>query len=374
MLRAISEFDLIHLARTGQRDLALSLIAKAQAAGRNCFRVFTRCYNLFDLRGDQPGYWDAVTWLYTQLTDAGCYLNPVFIVDRVRKTESGEWVTMLDDGQTDVWVAAWRDWCRGKAGVLPALVNEPEQPWQGYSGPTDARLLRYASECTAAWGHKDFIIGAAADGDDPDASKETIRLSVEVAKYVNIIVLHSSRKGGANVTDGNLRRWINHLEGFVDVIAHCREVNPHAHGYHEEPMGHASVQHVPIAPGRTYEREYDAACALAGAATSEFCGLSYCYHYIRSQDAGTPGLKEVGEVLTRFPGGGQYYNDHWTGSPSDGFTWEGGKVRHYGYGGGKFGDLAYGTVKGVVHWRSGYVPGTPVIDLDNVTIWDGHWA
>lgn len=375
VLRAISEFDFIHLARTGQRDLVTSLIAKGQAHGRNAFRVFTRCYNLFPLDGTQPGYWDAVNWVYETLTNAGCYFNPVFIVDRRRQAENGEWITLLSDADTDAWVATWRDWCRGKAGVLPALVNEPEQPWQGYSGPTDARLIRYAEDCAAAWGHKDFILGAAPDGNDPDASKETIALSKEVARYVNFIVLHSSRQGGANVQpDGRLRRWIDHLEGFVDVIDACRSVNPHAHGFHEEPMGHASVQHVPIGPGKTYEREYDPECALAAAATSEFCGLSYCYHYIRQQDAGTPGIDLIGAALTRFPGGGEYFNDHWTGSPSDGFTWEGGKVRHYDYGGGRFGDLAYGTKKGTVNWRSGYDPGTPVVDLPKITIWDGHWA
>jgi hypothetical protein len=179
-------------------------------------------------------------------------------------------------------------------------------------------------------GHKDFVIGAAADGDTVDASEETVRLCVEVSKHCNFPATHSSRKGGATPegTDGRIRRWVDHLEAAYDITLECRKVNPDIRFYQEESMGHASQQYVPIGNGRTYEREYDPECALMAAVTSETAEQIYCYHYISQQDDGTPGLELIGQVLSRYPADWTYKNDSWGGSPSHGFSGGEGKVRH----------------------------------------------
>lgn len=222
-------------------------------------------------------------------------------------------------------------------------------------------------------GHQDFILGAAADGDNPDASKETIALSRKVAEHVNLIVLHNSRMGGTDPEpgeDGRLRRWIDHLEGFTEVVAECRKVNDRAHGYHEEATGHASVQN-PSGPGGSYRgREYVADCAVAGNFAAEFCELSYCYHRIRQQDAGTPGLDAIAAVAAHVPAGWIYRNDSWPGSATHGFTWKGGKVRCYLQPDGPHGFvLAYGKTKGTVTWANGYQPTAVLYDGPNATIW-----
>lgn len=370
-----SDFDLIQLAVTGQHDLASSIVADAQSHGVNGCRVFTRCENLFKLDGTMSGYWDAVEFVRKTLNDAGIYFVPVFIVDRYKEVD-GHMVELMGDPATDAWVATWCDWCDNKDGVIPSLVNEPEQKWQGYDGPTDSRLTRYADDCASAWGHRDFILGAAPDGDDPDASAETIEQSRDVAHFVNLIVLHSSRKGGAS-PDGSerIRRWVDHLEGFVDVIRECRKVNPHSHGVHEEPMGHASVQHVQIGGGRTYEREYDPQMAIAGALTSVACGLTYCYHRIRTQDAGQPGIADIARILRDWPAGWTYLNDSWAGSPTHGWDWHGGKCRSY-VAAPNARTFVYGfpdKKTGKITWQNGYEPEMPPqYDGSEITVYKAH--
>lgn len=363
-----SDFDLIYLAATGQRELALQVIADGVQHGVNAFRVFTRCWNLFPLSDRTEGYWDAADWVADTLERAGCYLLPVVILDRFRKDAQGQWVTLLDDAATDQWFEAWTDRYKGRAGIVWSIVNEPEQPWQGYDGPTDPRLLAFADRLAAKLGHRDFIIGAAPDGDDPDASQETIEASVILARYANLIALHSSRKGGYfPEPGGRWRRWIDHLEGLVDVIAACRKVNRRAHGVHEEPAGHASQESVPLPGGGVYHREWEHEAALAGALTAVFCGLTYCYHRIRHQDAGQPGLDLIGAILAQVPAGWEYLNDSWAGAPTRGFDGPHGeerpegKVRHFVRpGGGAAWSLGY-TTEGVprVAWANGYSPAPP---------------
>lgn len=362
--------------------MVVALIAHARKNRRPTVRVFARCWNLFQLDGRDPGYDDAWDFVRDECKRQGVYFSPVIFVDNykeVAKPGGGtEMVPLITIEEQD----AWFDKLTTRADVrdpvyLWSIVNEPEQKWQGFKDAVDPRLLRYADLLAERLGHRDFIIGAAPDGDDPDASKDTIEQSVMLAQHCNIVTLHSSRKDGYfPVPGGRWRRWIDHLESFSDVIAACRKVNRRTHGYHEEPPGHASVESVPI-PGGVYHREWDPEAALAGALTAEFTGMGYCYHRIRSQDPGTPGLNLIAAVVADVPAGWGYLNDSWAGSPSRGFTDSAGskvegKVRHYVRpGGGEARTLAYSnTGVPTVAWANGYTPQVPPLyDGQKVAVW-----
>lgn len=351
--------------------------------GRTVVRVFLRAKNLFDLHHEQAGYWAAVQRCLLLGAEYGVYVQLVIFCDAQEEfVLTAEERASLDERMRKLLARQRRrayfdevlrtvdSWGATLDVILWSLSNEPYQ--NGFSGPLDPELLEYAEDLAHFLSHRDFIIGDARDGDDPDASKETLAESQEIAKRCNIVVLHSSRKGDANPEPGNrLRRWIDHLEGFYDIVLECRKINPRVVGYHEEAMGHASVKEVPLPNGRVYQREYDPQCALAGALTSESAGIAYCYHRIATQDAGTPGLDLIARALATYPVGWHYLNDSWAGSPSHGFTWKAGKVRHYvSPDGTEARTLAYGEVKGDVTWANGFAPEQPpVIDLEHVTVW-----
>ena len=120
-------------------------------------------------------------------------------------------------------------------------------------------------------------------------------------------------------------------------------------------MGHAAIQYVPI-PGRNpYEREWDPDVAIAGGLTSRLAGLLYVYHRIAAQNAGTPGLEQLGALIAQIPAGPEcsYRNDSWIDAPSRGFSWNQ-KVRHWVCGDRAW-TLAYGLDKtGTVNWVNGW--------------------
>lgn len=302
--------------------------------------------NLCELNEHQPGYWEAADRLYELAVEYGFYVNIVVLVD----------VNDVSDSERESFLHSWVERYGKHQATILSLTNEPYQ--NGFEDVLDDRLIDYAGWVRDFLGHRDFIIGDAKDGDDLDASKETTEQSIEVARHVNIIVLHNSRMGGCEVQpDGRLRRYIDHLEGFYDIMREVHKVNRGACGFHEESMGHASQRWVPLGNGKTYEREYDPDCAVAAALTSEFAELAYCYHYISEQDDGTPGLEDIGRILQHFPAGWQYRNDSWAGSCTRGMTWVGGKARSYCQTDGpNAGQLGYGTNNGDVTWANGYSP------------------
>ncbi len=294
--------------------------------------------NLCDLHGDLSGYWPAVERTKQLCNEVGAYANFVIGVDLNGWTHAQMWQ----------WYETWKVRYGKDPGVLLSLFNEPYQ--NGVKDATDPFVLEMARDLAAYCGHKDFIIGDARDGDNPDASKETIEQSKKLAEYTNMLVLHNSRLGGAQVApDGRLRRYLDHLEGFFDVIAETHKVNPNTVGIHEEPYGQASERWVPI-PGRSpYEREADWQCATIAAVSSELCGLYYCYHYVSEQNDGTPGLDVIGKLLSGFvlTPNDVYRNDSWSGSATSGFSWRGGKCRSNVNGiDGRV--IVYGTDKGSV--------------------------
>jgi hypothetical protein len=349
-VRGISEFSFVHLARTGREAELIRRRDRASGTGgRNLARVFARAVNLFDLDARQAGYLDAVDRALTLNAEAGMYTELVVGVDAHGLTAA----------ERRAFLVALLDAFGGRPEVLWQLSNEP---WQnGWSGTDDPELLALAELTASILGHRDFSIGDPRDGDTVDASAATVEAAARLAQYCNVIPIHSSRKGGATSEPDRWRRWIDHLEGFFDIVEAARRLNPDVVGVHGEPMGHASQQWVPLANGRTYEREYDPEVALAAAATSAAIGVPYVYHYISEQDDGTPGLDLLGRYLSDVPvgPGWRYQNDSWPDAATRGFTWTGGKVRTWTNGARAL-VLAYGLTKGELTWANGFQPVAPV--------------
>ena len=342
----LAEFDLIHLARTGQREVATARLDDALRAQVKILRVFATAERLFMLTPTMVGYDDALRWLLGEMTARGIYMEfSVF--------QDAQLLYPTNAGREQVLRTLLASY-KAEPGIVWALANEPS--FNGWDSATDPDLLALAEILAAQLGHRDFLIGDPPDGDNEDASAETIAESKELARHCNLLCLHSSRKGGA-APDGNsrLRRWIDHLEGAADIVSACKGSNPTVYLVHNEPMGHASQRFVPIGGGRTYEREYDPDCAIAAGLTAIFSGLGYTYHRIAAQDPGTPGLEELGSLLAEIPVGSPwaYRNDGWNGSPTNGFTWQG-KVRHW-TNGQQAHSLAYGLDRvGTETWVNGY--------------------
>jgi hypothetical protein len=346
----LADFDLIHLARIGQRDTVLARLDAAERAHVGLVRVFASAKNLFHLTPDMAGFEDAWRFVLTEANARGIYVLLVVLPDATHlyPTEAErERIVRKVLGQVG-------------PGVVVQIQNEP---WNGghngYRSADDPRLLRLAEITAQVLGHRDFIIGDVKDGDNVDASQETIEESKRLARVVNLIALHSSRKGGANVgTDGRLRRHVDHLEGFFDVVsAASSAVGRKVFGIHDEPIGYASQQFVPLPNGGRYEREWDPDVAIAAGMTARLAGLLYVYHRIAQQDVGTPGLEQLGALIAQIPAGPEcsYRNDSWTGAPSRGFTFNQ-KVRWWVCGDRAWG-LAYGLDRmGTINYVNGWRP------------------
>lgn len=353
---ALTEFDCIHLARTGDVAELTRRLDRARSNGRTVVRVLSMARNLFDLRPDQPEYYDAIVRVLDESGARGLRVELVAFADAQLVFPTNDDAIADPDKCRD-----HLEWLLENWGADPRIVwqlaNEPD--FNGFTSATDPILIEFAELTASRLGHRDFSIGDAPDGDDPDASQSTIDQSAILAEYCNIIVLHSSRKGGANVQDdGRLRRWVDHLEGFFDVIHAVRDVcGREVAGAHDEPMGAASIQYVPLPNGKTYEREPDPNVHVAASMTAWFIGSGYCYHYISAQNDGTPGLDLVASLVARLKpdASWSYRNDSWQGSATAGFTWQGGKVRTWTNGSEAI-VLAYGTAKGSVTWANGFTP------------------
>lgn len=318
-------------------------------------RVFMRATSLFDLNHHQDGYWEAVAECVRRCNAAGVRVELVIFCDTK---------DMPADERRDFLGQVLARYAQHQ-GVVLQIVNEPGQIMQGnWSGPTDSELLSYADIVASACGHRDFSIGDAADGSDPDASAETAAQCVELAKRSNIIVLHSSRDGGVASIDDRFRRWIDHMEGFYDIVSQCRAVNPNAWGFHDEPMGFAGQT-----PVQGHDRETDPQAALAGELTAQMIGCGFTYHYISEQNDGTPGLDLCGQFVPDLPAdpSWSYRNDSWQGSATRGYSGFG-KVRTWTNGASAF-VLASGASKGSVNWANGFSPRETKYDGQNMTLW-----
>lgn len=343
----LADFDLVHLARTGRRAIVLERLDKAEAAKVGVVRVFASAKNLFHLTPDMAGFEDAWRFVQTEANARGIYVLLVILPDAAHLYPSeAERERILRKVLAQIG-----------PGVIVQLQNEPWNSHNGYGSADDPKLLRLAGITAQILGHRDFIIGDPKDGDNLDASAETIAEAKVLARHSNLLALHSSRKGGANVgADGRLRRWVDHLEGFFDVVsAASTSAGRKVFGVHDEAMGHAAIQFVPLPNGGRYEREWDPDVAIAAGMTARLSGLLYVYHRIAQQNDGTPGLEQLGALIAQIPAGPEcsYRNDSWTGAPSRGFTWNQ-KVRWYVCGNRAWG-LAYGLDRaGTINFVDGW--------------------
>lgn len=345
--RGRSDFDLLRLALDGNWAAVDARLDDAVLAKLTNLRVFAMAANLFRLTPDDPGYMVALAQLQRHMGDRGLYMNLCVFPDaQILYPNASDRLRVLQALLANFGT---------NVGIIWELANEP---WQnGWSGATDPALLDLAHHAKAALGHSDFIIGDPRDGDDPDASAETVAESRALARIVNLLALHSSRKGGANTDGDRMRRWVDHLEGAYDIVQEAKKVNGRAYLIQIEPMGHASQQWVPI-PGRNpYEREFDGEVALSGASTALFANLGYTYHRIAAQDPGVPGQDLIARFLADVPTGNGwvYRNDSWDGSATRGFSCKG-KVRSWVNGTSGF-VIAYGNGSHcTITWANGYTP------------------
>lgn len=354
----VSEFELLHLALTGNRAAVLARLDEDVKYQHSNVRVFGSASILFHLTPDDPGYDQALAWFLEQTAARALYVEFVVFCDAQ--------ILYPHDADRERVLRHLLTTFRAQQGIVWSLVNEAA--FNGWTEADDPKLLALAEITAGILGHRDFIVSDPKDGDDPDASAGTIAKSITIARHANLLALHPSRKGGAAPVDGRYRRWIDHLEGATDLLAKVRQ----ATGRDilvvlNEPMGHASQRFVPI-PGRPpYEREYEADAAIAAYLTAKIAGLPYTYHRIAFQDAGTPGREEIATIVGRVPVDGQYLNDSWAGSPSHGFTgW--GKVRWRVHGNHAVG-MAVGITKGAITFANGFTrSGAPVLDRAHVQL------
>lgn len=359
----LSEFDLVHRVRTGDVADVTRRLDRAATNRRSVVRVFAMARNLFDLSPSQAGYDAALERVLSLAAERGIRVELVVFPDAQ--------LVMSAEGDRRAFLERLARRYQADPRIIWQIANEPQ--FNGWSGATDAKLLSLAELLKSVLGHADFIVGDPADGDDVDASAETAEQAKTLARYSNIAALHSSRKGGAAPDGERLRRWVDHLEGYYDVIAEARKANGNLACVHDEPMGAASVRQVPLPTGKTYEREPNPVVHLAAAATAAMIGCGYTYHYISTQNDGVPGLDLIAQTVTRWPvdASWSYRNDTWSGSATHGFTWRGGKVRTW-TNGPHAAVLAYGQTRGEITWTGG--THTRVLSVDNgeahLDLWD----
>lgn len=356
--RGISEFDFVHLVRTGNEAELVRRLTRGTSVGqRNVFRVFARAVNLFDLNHAQAGYWEALDRTIALVNGAGAYVELCYLPD----------AQSLDSGTRRMLVQQYGSRYRDNPGVIAQIANEP---WQnGWSSAVDPALLDLGDLLASVLGHRDFSIGDPADGDDQDASAETAKEAVTLGRHSNIIVIHSSRKGGAAPESERYRRYIDHGESFYDVMSQVRQVNANASCVNDEPMGVAGIRWVPLAGGKTYEREFEPEAVLADELTTLTIGCGHTLHYISAQNDSLPGLDLLGRISPRLPADASwsYRNDSWSGSATRGFTGFG-KCRTYTNGSEAY-VTCNGTNKGGVNWANGFAPNETLFDGSHVSVW-----
>lgn len=79
--RGVSEFDAIHLARTGQQAELVRRLDRAVSNGCNGIRVLMMARNLFDLKPSHPGYWGALEAVLVLTAERGLYVELCLFAD-----------------------------------------------------------------------------------------------------------------------------------------------------------------------------------------------------------------------------------------------------------------------------------------------------
>lgn len=296
------------------------------------------------------GYWEAMDHTYRLVTDRGMYLELCFFADAQ---------TIVPDTQMRrTWMTQFGDFCRERPCIIPQCANEAFK--NGWSDCDDPALLELAEILATRLGHRDFSISdpAGEQGEGGSVVKDKL---VMLSHHSNICVIHSDRSQHGDTK--RWRRWIDHLEGFTDVMAEMRQGTALVH---DEPMG-AGPQYV---DGR---RDNDPDAFVAAQMVSLCCGLGYTYHWIVGEGldaANLPGI--AGELMPAIPitPEWRYYNDSWLGSPTEGITWHGleGKLRHLVRNNQAW-SVAYGDGDwNSVRWRPGWSPRV-VHQSQRVSVW-----
>ena len=341
--RGISDFAAVAYVLTGREGELASRFDAYARAGRTIVRIMgmlgTWAPDL-NFSPNTAGYWEALDHLVWLANRRGLYVELCAFADAQ---------VVVPDAQVRAhWVTDFTDFTQDHPGVILQLANEPFK--NGWSEADDPALLALAGQAARELGHKDFSIGDPVDGDDPDASAETVNRLITLSYHSNLVVLHSSRKEDT----ARFRRWVDHLEGVTEILP---KLQPGVALVHDEPMGAGARQ-----PGK---RDNDPDALLAAMVCSTIIGCGYTYHWIPEEHAfdpaALPGLDpQAAAVLSQLPTSPdwRYLNDSWAGSPTQGITWWGqtGKLRHLVKGNQAW-SLAYGEGDfNSVQWRPGWTP------------------
>jgi hypothetical protein len=261
--RGISEFDAIHLARTGQTDELIRRLDRAQANGCNGIRVLMMAVNLFDLAPTMLGYWVAVDAVIKSANARGLYVELVPFADTQH---------VMPQHQARLQYAhSVAERYGSHAGVIFGWSNEAyKNGWQSALDPALLEIVKHAPTTAP------FSISDPADWVDGTGTGQPLRGELDaLAKLSPILVLHAERKS----PDSRFAGWVDHLKGFDEVYA-----NPlRRYRIHDEPMGAGAEWQ----PGRRDNRP-DA--HRAAALVCAVLGIGFTYHYISAQSDATPGL------------------------------------------------------------------------------------
>lgn len=282
--QCLSEFDAIHLARTGQVAELTRRFRRAARTKRNAVRVLGMARNLFDLHPGQPGYLDALDSVLAVAASMGLYVELCIFADAQD--------VMPDHAARAQWLHDLATRYRTHPGILWQIANEPRK--NGWNEADDTRIMGLADDLASILGHRDFSVGDPLDSDDEQATEDMLARFRAIGHRSNILVLHGSRK-----EDSGRVRWVEHLKGFRDVVdLTSGMVGRELYGIHDEPMGAAAHRE----PGR---RDNRGAAHAAAASTCAVLGLGFTYHYIAQQSDATPGLDEAAIAL-EIPGSPDY--------------------------------------------------------------------
>jgi len=298
-----------------------------------------------------PGYWDALSHVYDLCVDRGLYLELCCFADAQR--------IVPDAGERQQWLSQFGNWMKDRPGVIPQVANEPA--FNGWSEADDPALLALGDQLGQILGHLDFSIGDPVDGDNVDASAETNARLITLSQHSKIVVMHPDR--GSHGDPSRWRRWVDHLEGFYDVMP---DLSPDTALVIDEPMG----------AGPEYQdgRRDNDPDAFIGAQMVSLCvGFGYTYHWMQGEGLDAHNLPGIaGDLLPHVPvdPAWSYKNDSWQGAPTEGITWTGptGKMRNLVAGNSAW-TVAYGQGDwNSVKWRAGWTP-TVVYSGPHACVW-----
>jgi len=263
-LRAITEFDLGHLARTGNTLEVARRMDRAKVYNRNVLRVLMMARTMFDLSPTMPGYWEARARVELMAHERGLRVEwTVFADARLVMPNAIDRSRFLD--------AAWASFSRAD---LVGIGNELRCNDNWTAAPTDPEILSLADRV-----EPHDLVFSISDPDDVTTNTpypgDPLKADLAtLAAHSPMLVLHGERK----LRDARWSGWCDHLKGFAEVAWDCNRVL-----YHQEPMGAAST----YIDGKRDNRP------LAHLAASLVCAvmqMGYCYHYISAADDTVPGL------------------------------------------------------------------------------------